>query len=243
MNNYLLKVQYDGTGYAGWQIQENCITIQQRITEAVGVLLKEKVTVTGSGRTDTGVHALGQMANFRTEKEINIYWFLNSLNALLPKDISVLEMESVPEEFNARFDAKRRSYIYLITRFKSPFYERFSSRYRGKIDIQELNALSSNLLGSHDFTSFSKKRSETKNKNCIIYNAHWKETKGFVIFYIEADRFLHGMVRTITGTMLNAVKTGRGADYVVDILNQLDRVAAGEAVPAKGLFLYKVKYL
>lgn len=242
MKNYKLNIQYDGTDYAGWQVQENALTVQQKVTEALEILTKEKINLIGSGRTDTGVHALGQAANFRTERELDLYKFRHSLNALLPFDISVTQMSEAEENFHARFDAKKRSYLYFISRDKSPFYYKYSYLYRGIIETGRLNSLSKLLLGEHDFASFARKNSEVNHKRCIIYDAHWKETNGFIIFYIEANRFLHGMVRTITGTLLGAVRNNLGEEYILDILQKRERESAGEAAPAKGLFLYKVKY-
>ena len=242
MKNYKLIIQYDGTNYAGWQVQENALTIQQKMTEALETLTKEKVNLIGSGRTDTGVHSLGQTANFRSQKELDIYKFRHSLNAILPLDIAVTEMTQAEENFHARFNARKRSYLYFLTNDKSPFYNRYSYLYRGRPDVGKLNGLSGLLLGEHDFTSFSRKKCEVDHKRCTIYGAHWKETNGFVIFYIEANRFLHGMVRTITGTLLNAVRNNLGEEYVLDVLEKRDRESAGEAAPARGLFLYKVKY-
>ena len=206
MNNYKLIIQYDGTGYAGWQIQKNAQTIQQKITGALEILLKEKVNLIGSGRTDAGVHALGQTANFRTENEIDLYKFQHSLNAILPPDISIVKMGKTEHEFHSRFDAKKRSYIYLISKFKSPFYQRYSYFYPNNLNCNNLNEMSKIFLGKKDFISFARKSTEPENKTCNIYDAHWKETNGLVIFKIEADRFLHGMVRTIIGTLLKASK-------------------------------------
>lgn len=242
MNNYKLIIQYDGTNYAGWQIQRNCVTVQEKITSVLKILLKEDINLVGSGRTDSGVHALGQQANFRTEKSINTYRFKHSLNSLLPKDISILDLSEVKENFNARYDACKRSYLYFIVKYKSPFYDRYSYFYHNKIDIQRLNQLSKVLIAEADYSSFSKKRSETENKVCTIFNAIWTEKKGLVIFLIEANRFLHGMVRTITGTLLDAVKNNYDENFVKEVIWSKNRDMAGEAVPAKGLFLYKVKY-
>ncbi|HEX2868524.1 MAG TPA: tRNA pseudouridine(38-40) synthase TruA [Ignavibacteriales bacterium] len=242
MQNYKLIIQYDGTAYAGWQIQENAVTVQAEVTKALETLTREKINLIGSGRTDTGVHALGQAANFKTEHDLDTYKFRHSLNAILPYDIAVTEMTQAGEDFHARFDAKKRSYLYFITRDKSPFYNKFSYLYRGPLEAEKLNGLSKPLLGEHDFTSFSRKKSEVNHKRCIIYDAHWKETNGFIIFYIEANRFLHGMVRTITGTLLMAARNNLGQEFVLDIMEKLDRESAGEAAPARGLFLYKVKY-
>lgn len=242
MNNYKLTIQYDGTNYSGWQIQDNSNTIQQTVTDKIKILIKEKVNVIGSGRTDSGVHALGQAANFRTECEIDIYKFKHSLNAILPNDISILEMEKTDEKFHARFDARKRTYLYFITNFKSPFFLRYSYFYSETPDCSKLNILSKVLLGEKDFSSFARKNTETNNKICNIYEARWKEINGMLIFRIEADRFLHGMVRTIVGTLLKTGKMNCGEDYITEILLSGDREKAGEAAPSNGLFLSKVKY-
>jgi len=242
MNNYKLIIQYDGTNYAGWQIQENSITIQEKITDAIKLILREKVNLIGSGRTDSGVHALGQAANFRSKQEIDIYKFKYSLNSVLPKDISILSMEKEDENFHARFDALKRSYIYLIINYKSPFYAAYSYFYHDKINCTYLNNISKVLIGEHDFTSFCVKDSEHKNKTCLVNHIYWKETKGLILFYIEANRFLHGMVRTIAGTLLNGQKNKYGDKYLIEVLKAKERQAAGEALPAKGLLLYKVIY-
>ena len=242
MNNYKLNIQYDGTNYCGWQIQQNAPTVQQAIVEKIELILKVKVNLTGSGRTDSGVHALGQVANFKTDCEIDIYRFKHSLNSVLPNDISITGMEKVDEDFNARFSAKKRSYIYLFSNFKSPFYQKYSYYYHEILDCKLLNELSFPLLGEKDFTSFARKNTETENKVCNVYEARWKETKGLILFYMEADRFLHGMVRTAIGTLLRSAKFDNSGKPIEDILSIKDRECAGEAVPANGLFLYKVKY-
>lgn len=242
MNNYKLTIQYDGTNYAGWQIQENAATVQQTIKEAIEIITKEHVNLTGSGRTDAGVHALGQVANFKTESKLDIYRFGHSLNAILPKDISITDIHSINENFHSRFDAKRRSYIYFISKIKSPFYYPYSWFYHELVDISKLVELSKSLVGEFDFTSFARKNTDTENKVCEIFQVNWRETKELIIFYIEADRFLHGMVRTIIGTLLKLIKEKESTKLLDEILNLKKREVAGEAAPAQGLFLYKVKY-
>ncbi|HKI79907.1 MAG TPA: tRNA pseudouridine(38-40) synthase TruA [Ignavibacteriaceae bacterium] len=242
MNNYFLHIQYDGAAYSGWQIQDNAETVQQRIVDAIKVILKEKVNLIGSGRTDTGVHALGQIANFKVESELDIYKFKHSLNSILPEDISIIKMKKVPEEFHARFNAKKRSYLYLISKMKSPFYNNYSWYYHNKINVEALNNYSKLLIGEHNFSSFAKKKSEVENKNCNIYNAHWKESGELIMFFIEANRFLHGMVRTVVGTLLGISSNDEKEEKLIKILESQDREVAGETAPAKGLFLYKVKY-
>lgn len=244
MNNYKLIIQYDGTNYAGWQIQSNAVSVQQKITDAIEIIIKEKVNLIGSGRTDSGVHALGQAANFRTEKDIDAYKFLYSLNSILPNDISVTEMNEVSEDFHSRFDAKSRSYIYLFSHRKSPFFEKYSYLYPPitKLDLKILNKLSSSLLGEHDFTSFSRKNSEIKDKTCYVNEIHWRQNNERTVFYITANRFLHGMVRTIVGTILFAAENNLNEEYLLKLSELKDRTEAEESVPAKGLFLFKVRY-
>ena len=165
MKNYKLIIQYDGANYSGWQIQKNSNSIQQIITESLEILMKEKINLIGSGRTDSGVHAIVQAANFRTESSIDIYRFKHSLNSILPSDIVVTTMEEVDIEFHARFAAKKRTYLYLITQSRSPFYKYYSYFYPRKIDLLKLNSLSNLFLGEQDFTSFSKNTEEIENKN------------------------------------------------------------------------------
>ena len=244
MNNYRLTIQYCGKNYAGWQIQNNADTVQQQISDSIQIIIQEKVNLIGSGRTDAGVHALGQVANFNTSTEIDIYKFQNSLNSLLPDDIAITKMEQVDEKFHSRFDAVKRSYLYIFSKIKSPFYKDYSYYYPPieNINFSELNRICGTLIGEHDFTSFSRKNTDTKNNICKIYSTGWQKRKNLFVFKIEANRFLHGMVRTIVGTTLFAVEKGFDENYIKDILEKKDREAAGRAVPAEGLFLFKVKY-
>ncbi len=242
MKNYKIIIQYDGKNFSGWQIQKNSVSVQQKISEAIEIILKEKVNLIGSGRTDTGVHALGQAANFRTEIDIDIYKFKHSLNSILSDDILITEMEEADVDFHARYDAKKRTYLYLISQIRSPFYINYSYFYPRKIDLQKLNKLSQLFLGEKDFTSFSKKNDEIENKICNVYKAFWFKRNELIHFTIRADRFLHGMVRTIIGTLLNAQDQAEPEKFINKIFSSLNREKAFESVPAKGLFLYKVEY-
>ena len=237
-----MKIQYDGTGYSGWQCQINADTVQNRIVDAIETVTKEKVNLIGSGRTDAGVHALGQIANFRSERDYDLYKFKHSLNAVLPPDISIVASDKTAEGFHARFDAKKRTYLYFFSKIKSPFWGKYSYYYHGELNCRVLNSQSEVFKGKKDYSSFSRKNSETRNKICTVYSAFWKETRSLVVFEIEADRFLHGMVRTVVGTMLASVKYGYDEKFIEEIFSSKDRTKAGEAVPPKGLFLYKVKY-
>ena len=241
MNNYRLTIQYDGTEYAGWQIQENAKTIQGIISESIKTILREEINLIGSGRTDSGVHSIGQVANFRCENKIDVYSFQHSINAVLPEDISVIRIEEVDELFNSRFDAKQRTYLYLFSKIKSPFYYKYSV-YKKNLDIKSFKELSTNFLGKKDFSSFCKKKSDIENKVCEVKQVTWRETNNFYLFFISSDRFLHGMVRAIIGTILKAVNKKEGNDYIKKIIDDKSREAAGDSVPAKGLFLYRVDY-
>jgi tRNA pseudouridine38-40 synthase len=242
LKNYKLTIQYDGTNYAGWQIQKNCITVQQKITEALEILTKTKVNLIGSGRTDSGVHSIGQVANFRSETEIDIYRFKHSLNSILPFDISISRMEEVDENFHARFDAIKRSYLYLITQQKSPFYKNYSYFYHKKIDLDKLNILSKVFLGERDFSAFSKKNEEIDSRICTIYNAFWRKRGELNYFHIQADRYLRGMVRAITGTLLRAQEQNFSESLIENIFKSKIRAEAYDSVPAHGLYLFKVEY-
>lgn len=244
MPNYKITIQYDGTDFFGWQSQPDGNTVQDNLLKAISQITQEKVNLIGSGRTDSGVHALGQVANFRIPIKLDEYKFLHALNSLLPPTISISNISLTDEEFHSRFDAKKRSYLYLINKKKSPFLDKFSFRYpfANEIQISILKELSSTLLGKHDFTSFCKAKTDTENKVCTINNIAWRDSGNLIYFRIEADRFLHGMVRTIVGTLLSVHHIEKSNSDLLNILEKKNREAAGESVPAKGLFLYKVKY-
>lgn len=244
MPNYKISIQYDGTDYFGWQSQPNGNTIQDVLGKAIKKISQQEVNLIGSGRTDSGVHALGQIANFNLNESVDERKFQHSLNSILPSSISISNLTLVNNDFHARFDAKKRSYIYLINQNKSPFYNKYTYQcsYLNKLDIEELKVLSKALLGEHDFTSFCRTNTDTENKNCNIYEIGWKNSNNLLIFKIEANRFLHGMVRTIVGSLLSAAIKNKDPKFILDILASKDRTSAGESAPAKGLFLYKVKY-
>jgi len=242
MFNYKLTIQYDGTRYAGWQIQTNAITVQEVINNAIKQILQEEINLIGAGRTDAGVHALAQVANFSVNRELDLFKFRHSLNSVLPADVAITKIEEVDEQFHARFSAKKRSYIYLIATQKSPFFERYAYTFFSELNQDKLNDLSSSLLGNQDFTSFSKVNTEVQNKICEVFEARWRRQKNLFIFYIEANRFLYGMVRAIVGSLLKGYLNENGTAYLKDIIGQKERSAAADSVPAKGLFLNKVKY-
>lgn len=240
MQNYKLTIRYSGSNYHGWQIQKNADTVQARIKAALELLLKEEIVLTGAGRTDTGVHAMGQVANFYTAKEISTYRFIHSLNGILPGDIAITEMAAVPGSFNARFDAVSREYRYFLYHQKNPFLAGSAYYSHRKYDAAVLNEYACRFLGEHQFYSFSKELPKNGSANCIVSIANWKCTAEMSVFVIKANRFLHGMVRMITGTILHAAKESMPAA-------EIDRMLQGKyenrfAVPPCGLYLYKVNY-
>ena len=244
MPNYKIRIEYDGTSFFGWQSQPDGNTIQDNLTSSIKTICREDISLIGSGRTDAGVHALGQVANFSTSSDLNLFRFKYALNSVLPPSIAVKTIEQVDDSFHSRFDAKKRIYYYLLTKEKSAFYFNFSYFYKDikKLDIGQLNQISSELLGEHDFTSFCKTKTDTENKICSISNLQWRELSNLVVFRIEANRFLHGMVRTIVGTLLESVLKNNPIEHIKEVIDKKDRDTAGKAVPAKGLFLYNVKY-
>jgi len=244
MKNYKLKIEYNGTDYSGWQIQPNVPTVQAEIKRALKQITGSEINLIGSGRTDSGVHALGQVANFQIKNELNVRKVKHSVNSLLPSDISISEFTEVDVDFHSRFDAKLRSYLYLFTNNKSPFYNELSYQYSPifNLEIESLNEMSSNILGEYDFTSFSKKNTDTENMVCNISLARWRRVKNQIIFRIDGNRFLHGMVRTIVGTILEIAEKNKSIDEINKIVTAKNRDVAGRSLPAKGLFLLDVKY-
>ncbi|MBI5727238.1 MAG: tRNA pseudouridine(38-40) synthase TruA [Ignavibacteriales bacterium] len=240
MQNYKLTIRYQGTKYHGWQMQQNAVSVQATIKQALELLLKEEVNLIGAGRTDTGVHAMGQVANFRTDQSLDLFRFIYSLNSLLPKDISITHYEQVPESFHSRYDATSREYRYHFYHKKNPFLHGLAFYSYHRYDVVVLNKYAQRFLGTHDFYSFSKELPDNENATCTIKKAVWRCTKEMTVFTIIADRYLHGMVRLITGSIIYAAKNKLPAAWIDEMLTtkQENRFA----VPPCGLYLYNVKY-
>ncbi len=242
MRNIKLVVEYDGTDFVGWQIQQQGRTVQQEITSILRQILQEDVNVIGAGRTDSGVHARGQVANFRTNSPLTPETLLNALNGLLPRDICIHAAEEVPEEFHARFDAKERTYRYFIAPRPTAIDRRYSWFSKYTLDIGVMNTCAKLLEGEHDFCSFSKLNPELSHSRCIVASSHWFESNGMFVYEIQANRFLHGMVRTLVGTMVHVGRSYRTFDEFRKILNSRERSEAGMSAPPHGLFLESVRY-
>jgi tRNA pseudouridine38-40 synthase len=244
--NLKLLLQYDGTDYHGWQIQSTLPTLQGTLTQAVFRITREKVQLHSSGRTDAGVHALGQVCSFLTCTPIPLSNFHKALNSLLPASIRVLQVEEVDQAFHARRSAVRKYYRYriLTSKWCSPFDYRFAHHCPGALDFQAMSEAAGRILGEHDFTSFCDTDSEVKSKiRHVVTSFFVFDSKQDLIEYnVCANGFLHHMVRNLVGTFLEVGK-GRWTVSSVDaILNARNRSIAGPTAPAKGLFLVSVSY-
>ncbi|MBQ1694632.1 MAG: tRNA pseudouridine(38-40) synthase TruA [Bacteroidales bacterium] len=238
---YKIELSYVGTCYHGWQSQPNASSVQQTLEDALGKVLREPISITGCGRTDTGVHAEYYVAHFDANAEIDNK-LVDRLNGFLPYDISVFAISHTDENFHARFDAKKRSYKYVITQRKNPFLKGFSWYVRCPLDIAKMQEAANKLFDYIDFTSFSKLHTDVKTNNCRICRADFEVNGDLIVFRISADRFLRNMVRAIVGTL---VEVGKGKLSVEDfcrIIEMKDRCEAGQSVPAEGLFLTEVEY-
>ena len=241
MLRYFLEVSYKGTNYSGFQAQKNANSIQEEVEKAFEILQKEKVVLTGSSRTDAGVHALQNFFHFDFGGTLNPQ-LVYKINAILPQDIVVKSIMPVASDAHCRFDAISREYKYFVYRQKDPFLRDRAYYYPYKIDIDKLQEAAAILLHYQDFTSFSKRNTQVKTFICQIQESKWLYESGCLVYNIKANRFLRGMVRALTATML---KVGRGTIDLREfkrIIEAQDCTQASFAVPAHGLFLVAIEY-
>ncbi|KPL01701.1 MAG: hypothetical protein AMJ73_10140 [candidate division Zixibacteria bacterium SM1_73] len=240
--NIKLKIEYDGKDFYGWQKQPDLRTVQGEIQERLEMILGHKINLIGAGRTDVGVHALGQVANFKTTTKLNIDSIINGLNGLLPGDIVIKGIEEVDLNFNSRYDAKSRSYKYRIHLGRTAILRNFVWEVLYSLNLEDIFEATKKIEGKHDFSSFCVAESTKDNNVCQVFSAGWEKSGNELIFKIEADRFLHTMVRSLVGTF---VEVGRGyfsvSDFV-DAMEAKDRKKAGPTAPACGLYLVEVEY-
>ena len=243
MSRFRLLITYDGTNYQGWQIQKDGRTVQGIIENAFGDLSGSDgiIRLNGSGRTDAGVHALGQVAHVDFKTNLNIQVLKNALNARLPEDCRIISIEQVNKNFHSRYDAKKRYYIYQCREGGSILF-RNQCWIINNIDILFLNELASYLVGCHDFLSFCKYREEMENTYCEIFESKWLVENNMIIFKISANRFLHHMIRYLVGTMVG-VNQGRlsAKEFKLLLDNPKKNVQILKA-PPQGLFLEKIDY-
>lgn len=252
MNNYKLILQYDGTRYSGWQKQGNTDnTIQAKLETIAGKLTGTPTDVNGSGRTDAGVHALGQVANFRCEKSLaDTNYIRDYFNHALPMDIRVISVEEAPARFHARLNAKEKHYRYVIDNAAVP--DVFDRRYAARIpagheprisyDMEKMRKAATYLMGEHDFKSFCDNRHMKKSTVRTIRDIRIANDNDRITLDFYGNGFLYHMVRILTGTLLEAGSGQRSARDIPRILQALDRREAGFTAPALGLFLVEVMY-
>lgn len=239
---YFIELSYNGTPFCGWQIQPERATVQGVMEEALSHLLHEPVSLTGCGRTDTGVHAREFFAHFNTNQTFDTEYLTKKLNSFLPKEIALRRIYPVAEDMHARFSAKSRTYKYYVAIEKDAFRFHYAHRIFVPLDIEKMNEAAAKLLDTVDFTSFSKLHTQVNNNNCRVSEAHWAMEDGLLVFTITADRFLRNMVRAVVGTLLQVGKGKLTLAEFERVIAQKDRCAAGDSVPAHALFLERVRY-
>lgn len=251
---FFASISYNGSGYSGWQIQQNAPSIQEEVQRAVSAALGEKIEVTGAGRTDTGVHASGFTAHFDfgddsilKEHDRIVY----KINAILPKNIVVNSITRVRDGAHARFDAVSRTYKYYIHTGKDPFAAALSWFCKFPLDIDSMNVAASLMLGRKDFSSFEKSGSQAVSPICEVMQAQWSRYTPsaavvpgteYLVFTIKANRFLRNMVRAAVGTMTDIGRGRHRPQWMTEVLDSRDRSRAGQSVPGHALFLTDIEY-
>lgn len=245
MKNFKIIIEYDGTSYHGWQRQQNEHTIQGEIEKALLTMTGKKTVLTASGRTDAGVHALGQVANFTCDTGLSPQAFQNGLNSLTKDDIVIISCDLVDENFHSRFDAKSKTYNYQILNRNLPaaINRQYAWFVQKKLDLDAMRLAVRHIIGTHDFKAFEGSGSpRSHTTRCIIKADIVEQDNGLMIFEIEADGFLRFMVRNIVGTVVDVGLEKTTSNDFKKILLSKDRSRAGATAPPNGLFLMQVKY-
>ncbi len=244
---YFLKLAYNGASFHGWQSQPNAVSVQSTVEEALSTILRDRVAVTGAGRTDTGVNARVMYAHFDSGIIADEGKFILSMNRLCGRDISVQEVIDVHEDAHARFDATEREYKYFVTFEKSPFLAPISWHSPSTLDVSAMNDAAALLTQTKDFTSFAKLHSDAKTNICDLRGARWEKWENIygvdgIVFTIRADRFLRNMVRAVVGTLVDVGRGKLTIDGFRDVIEAHDRCSAGTSMPPQALFLWDIKY-
>jgi tRNA pseudouridine38-40 synthase len=243
MRNFKLTIEYDGSGFSGWQVQPGRRTVQGELLDALGEIARGDVKVVGAGRTDTGVHAAGQVANATLETDLSDEVMVRALRGKLPPDIVVRSVEEVPLSFNARYDARSRRYHYIFIDRPSALWRNYYHEVPGGLDAEAIEAMSAEvraLRGEHDFAPFAASGSNVKTTVCSVLRAEIIENRPLVTLSVTADRFLYNMMRSIAGSVLRAGTTGGVS--IADILASGDRSAAGPTLPPGALYMMEIRY-
>ncbi len=266
MRHYILTLSYRGAGLGGWQVQNNAVTVQGELDRALGILFGVPVHTTGAGRTDAGVNAVNYVCDFETPEPLHLTKgdFLYKINAILRREIVVHDIAEAGEgeypeyggyPFNSRFSAKSRTYRYFLHSAKDPFVEGFSWRCPWPLDVQEMNKAATLLLGEHDFSCFEKVGGGNSTSVCTVLRAEWSrytpshitqlgfpDDGNYLVFTIEANRFLRNMVRAVVGTLVDVGRGRRSPESIRELLAGGKRGDAGESVPGIALFLCDIRY-
>ena len=241
--NFKITIEYDGTSYCGWQIQRKQTTVQGAIKKSLeNIVIKDDINIIGSGRTDSGVHALGQVFSVKLETSMSSVQIVKAMNSILPKDIRIISCEIIEGKFNARFSALNREYLYKIKKTNSAFDYNHYWNYPYEYDIQILKECAQIILKQENFYNFCRTSPDIENYNCTIYHSDWMIDNDILSYRVNANRFLHHMVRMLVGTML---EVSRGKLLKSDFLALFQDSANKKRVltaPSKGLYLLKVKY-
>lgn len=248
--NFKLTIQFDGTDFHGWQIQEKQRTVQGELQRVIGMLEDAEVNVIGSGRTDAGVHAEGLIANVQLKRPFTPEGLRNAINGNLWRDVRIMSVEKVGDDFHARFSAKGKTYVYRVVNapVMSPFWMRFAHHEARPLDVGRMNETARLFLGEHDWTAFSSARSDSENKVRTIteftVESFWdsRANSSVIEFRITGTGFLRYMVRSIVGTMLEVGRGEKDSDTILTAIVGGDRNLAGKTAPAGGLTLLKVYY-
>lgn len=248
--NLKLLIQYDGTDFHGWQVQENLRTVQGELEKVISKIENEEVKVIGSGRTDAGVHAEGQVANVHLRRPFTPDKLRTAINGNCERDLRILKTEEVSDDFHARFSAKLKTYVYRVVNapVMSPFLMRFAHHESRFLDVDKMREAANLFVGEHDWTAFSAARSDVETRvrtvtECVV-DSYWDERAGAPIieFRISSHGFLRYMVRSIVGTMLEVGRGERDSDTILAAFETGRRNLAGQTAPANGLTLLKVDY-
>ena len=243
MQRYKIIIQYDGSSFSGWQLQKNKKTVQGEIENALTIISgsKDRIAVHGSGRTDSGVHAYGQVAHFDLDTNLKSIDLCNAINSNTSEDCRIMSIEKVASDFESRFDATRRIYRYQVYLGSSILY-RNQAWLINDVEITILKELSQMIIGEHDFLSFSKYRPEQKNTKSIIYESSWNKNGDMLAYEISGNRFLHHMVRYLTGTMVQVCRGRFPKEKFSSLLHEPRKNVQIHRAPANGLILLEVEY-
>ena len=244
VKNFKIAIEYDGSRYCGWQRQNHDPTIQAEIEKALKTITGQKISVVGSGRTDAGVHAYGQVANFKCDTRLNAHDFAGAINSLTPDDIVITGCEEVDGTFHARYSVKSKVYVYKILNRSHPaaLYRQYAWHIRKELNLGAMRRAITHLIGSHDFKAFEGAGSPRSHTTRCVLGANLSKEAHCLLFEIEADGFLRFMVRNIVGTLVEVGLGKLTPDDFKGVLTSRDRSQAGPTAPAQGLFLKKVNY-